>query len=210
MLLVALPRTFSLASARDAGFSRGRLRGAGSVRLAHDLVAQLDDAIDEYERLQLLATVLPQDTAFSHATAGWLLQAPVDPPNRPHIALTPRRVLPQHAGLVVHGRRLTSEDVVVHRGLRVTSGAQTFLDLAAVLPPWELVAVADALVRAGHLTADALISRSSRAGRVRGVVRARACSPLLSPLAMSWPESLMRYWPTTSALPDPQLPVHDR
>ncbi len=212
VLVVALPPTFSLASARAAGLSRGRLRGSGFVRLAHDLVAQLDDAIDECERLQLLATVLPRDTAFSHATAGWLLQAPVDPPSRPHIALTPRRVLPQHAHLVVHGRRLTPEDVVVHRGLRVTSGAQTFLDLAAGLPPWELVAVGDALVRAGHLTADALTSRLSRAERVRGVIRARSCAPLLSPLAMSRPESLMRYWLTTSSLPDPQaqVPVHDR
>lgn len=209
---MALPPTFSLATARAAGLSRGRLRGSGFVRLAHDLVVQLDDAIDECERLQLLATLLPADAAFSHRTAGWLMTAPVDLPSRPHVALTPRRVLPQHQGLVVHGRRLADQDVVVHRGLRITSGAQTFLDLAGELPPWELVAVGDALARAGHLIPDALTHRLARADRVRGVVRARTCAPLLTRLSMSRPESLMRYWLVTSRLPDPQpqVPVHDR
>ncbi len=41
----------------------------------------------------------------------------------------------------MHGRRMEPEDVVVHQGLHPTSGAQTFLDLAAELPPHELVAI---------------------------------------------------------------------
>ncbi|MFD2092357.1 endonuclease domain-containing protein [Blastococcus deserti] len=207
-----LPPSYSAASARAAGLTRGVLRGSRYLRLAHDLTVRLDDAIDECERLQLLASLLPPDAAFSHATAAALLGAPVDAPLRPHVVLTPRRVLPQHSGLVVHARRLGGPDVVVHRDLRLTSGAQTFLDLAAVLPPWELVAVGDALRRAGHMTAATIGERLSRAGRVRGVVRARACAPILSPLAMSRPESLMRYWLVTSDLPhpEPQVPVQDR
>jgi hypothetical protein len=209
---VSLPPVFSAASARAAGLSRAQLRGSGYLRLAHDLIVRLDDAIDERERLQLLATVLPTDAAFSHATAASRFGAPIDPPPRPHVVLTPRRVLPQRAELVVHSRRLEPEDVVAHEGLRLTSGPQTFLDLAAELPPQELAAVGDALMRAGHLAADALDRRLARAHRVRGVVRARDCAPLLSPLAMSRPESVMRYWLVTSDLPEPQLqiPVHDR
>lgn len=182
------------------------------MRLAHGLVVQLEDAIDERERLQLLATVLPDDAAYSHTTAAWLLGAPVTPSRRPHVALTPRRVLPQRAEFVVHGRRLHADDVIEDDGLRLTSGAQTFLDLSAHLPPAELVAVGDALLRKGHLSAAGLAQRLARADRVRGVVRARACAPLLSPLAMSRPESLMRYWLIASGLPhpQPQLPVHDR
>ena len=209
---MALPPSYSAASARAAGISRGVLRGGRYVRLAHDLTVRLDDAIDPYERLRLLATVLPADAAFSHTTAAAMFEAPLDPPPRPHVALTPRRVLPQHAAVVVHRRLLAAEDVVVHRDLRLTSGAQTFLDLAAQPPPWELVAVGDALWRAGHLSGSALDDRLARAARVRGVVRARDCARLLSPLAMSRPESLMRYWLTTSDLPDPQpqVPVQDR
>ena len=207
-----LPTTYSLASARAAGLSRSRLRGSGYVRLAHDLVARLDDAIDLRETLHLMARVLPSDAAFSHGTAAAILGAPVDAPRLHHVALTPRRVLPQRNELVVHSRLLEPADVIEHRGLRLTSGAQTFLDLAPSLWPDELVAVGDALMRERHLTADSLGERLDRAGRVRGVVRARACAPLLSPRSMSRPESLIRYWVVTSDLPSPQvqIPVADR
>lgn len=104
------------------------------------------------------------------------------------------------------------QDVVEHRGLRLTSGAQTFLDMAPSLWPEDLVAVGDALLRAGRMSAAALTERLVRADRVRGVVRARACAPLLSAKAMSRPESLIRYWVLTSDLPAPelQIPIRDR
>ncbi|WP_091769889.1 endonuclease domain-containing protein [Blastococcus aurantiacus] len=208
---MSLPPAWTTAEARTAGLSRGRLHGSAFVRLAHGFTARLDDAVDEVERLRLLTRVLPDDAAFSHATAAALLGAPVDPPARAHVALTPRRVLPQRAQFVVHARRLIDADVVPHRGLRLTSGAQTFLDLAETLPPSELVAVGDALLRAGHLDVCSLSERLDRAARVRGVARARDCAPLLSPLAMSRPESLIRYWLAVSHLPTPvaQVPVHD-
>lgn len=207
-----LPPSYSLASARSAGLTRGRLRGGRYVRLAHDLVVRVDDAIDRVETLRLLAQVLPADAAWSHATAAALLGAPVDPPRFHHVALTPRRVLPQRNELVVHSRLLEPRDVVHHQGLRLTSGAQTFLDLAALTRPEELVAVGDALLRAGRLTTGALAERLARADRVRGVVRARACAAMLSPKAMSRPESLIRYWVTTAGLPTPQaqIPIRDR
>jgi hypothetical protein len=208
---VDLPPTYSLVSARAAGLSRATLRGSGFVRLAHDLHVRLDDAIDLTETLRLIARVLPSDAAFSHRTAASILGAPVDAPRLHHVALTPRRVLPQRDELVVHQRILQPLDVVDHLGLRLTSGAQTFLDLAASLRPEELVAVGDALMRAGHLTGRALTERLARADRVRGVVRARACAPMLCPGAMSRPESLIRYWVVTSDLPAPQvqIPVRD-
>ncbi|CCH88758.1 conserved protein of unknown function [Modestobacter italicus] len=207
-----MPDLFTTATARSAGLSRSMLRGSSFVRLAHGLYVRLDDAIDVPERLAMLATVLPDDSAFSHHTAAALLDAHVDFPPRAHVAVTPRRVLPQHAGVLVHARRLQPRDVVLRRGLRVTSGAQTFLDLAALLPPAELVAVGDALTRAGHLDDARLTERLSRAGRVRGVVRARACAPLLDARSASRPESLIRCWLVWSDLPDPepQVPVHDR
>lgn len=209
---MALPPTYSAAAARAAGISRSRLRGSSFLRLSHDLVVRLDDAIDQRERLQLLATVLPDDAAYSHLTAAAVLGAWVDAPARAHVALTPRRVMPQRAEFVVHTRALSVEDVVDLDGLRVTAGPQTFLDLAQYLPPQELVAVGDALLGAQRMTPEGLAQRLARADRVRGVVRARACAPLLSPKSMSRPESLMRYWLVRSDLPDPapQIPVHDR
>jgi hypothetical protein len=209
---MSLPPTHSLATARAAGLTRGQLRGSRYLRLSHDLVVRLDGAIDTRERLQLLARVLPPDAAYSHLTAAALLGAHVDPPVRAHVVLTPRPVLPQRAEFVVHARLLRDDDVTRLDGLRVTAGPQTFLDLAAALPPAELVAVGDALHRGGHLSPAALGARLARADRVRGVVRARACAPLLVDSSMSRPESLIRYWLHDSDLPEPdvQVPVHDR
>jgi hypothetical protein len=112
----------------------------------------------------------------------------------------------------VHVRALSPEDVVLRGGLSVTSGSQTLLDLSAVLPADELVAVGDALYRAGHLDRDTVGVRLGRAEGTRGIVRARHVAPLLTPLAASRPESLFRYWLTESELPDPrpQVPVFDR
>jgi hypothetical protein len=149
---------------------------------------------------------------FGLQTAGALLGAPLDPPSRIQVVLSPRPIRPQRAGLSVHVRSLLEDDVIAIGDLRITSGAQTFLDLAARLPAAELVAVGDALVRCGEMDAASLARRLERADRVRGVVRARACAPRLDGRAASRPESLVRYWLATSDLPDPQLqvPVHDR
>jgi uncharacterized protein DUF559 len=208
---IRLPASYTWTAARAAGVTRRQV-GQDGVRLGRGLYLSSAVEPDLTARCAAWAQVLPPDSAFSGVTAAVLLGAPLSEPPRLHVALTPRRVLPQHAGLAVHGRRLGPDDVVVDRGLRVTSGAQTFLDLAADLPSQELVAVGDALVRAGHLDAGRLTERLARADRVRGVVRARACAPLLDPRAQSRPESILRYWVLVSDLPEPevQVPVCDR
>src|SRR4051794_16444170 len=207
---IRLPASYTWTAARAAGVTRRQIDQDG-VRLGRGLY--LSRAVDPSlaTRCAAWAGVLPADAAFSGVTAAVLLGAPLSAPPRLHVALLPRRVLPQHAGLVVHGRRLQPQDVVEHEGVRVTSGAQTFLDLAAVLQPPELVSVGDALTRAGLLDDERLTERLSRADRVRGVVRARACAPLVDGRAQSRPESVMRYWILGSDLPapEPQVPVEN-
>jgi len=184
------------------------LRGSGSVRLGHDLVVRLDDAIDEGDRLELHSLRTPPSAM--PLPRGPMARRWTRPSARTSRGCRGASCLDARTSWCT--RRLTTADVVVHRGLRLTSAAQTFLDLAACRSPSELVAVGDALMRQGALTPTALAGGLERAGRVRGVVRARACAPLLSTLSMSRPESLMRYWLTVSDLPDPQaqVPVHDR
>jgi hypothetical protein len=136
--------------------------------------------------------LLPPDVAFGLETAAALLGADLRPPPGVQVVLRPRPVLPRRAGLQVHVRDLRRGDVIEVAGLRVTSGAQTFLDLAARMPPAELVAVGDALMRSPHLSAEELAARLTRADGARGVVRARECAPLLTPTTQSRPESLVR------------------
>ena len=208
---IPLEPQYTWRSARRRGVTRRQIDRDGSP-VARGLYMSRAIDPDLEARCRAWALALPGDAAFSHGTAAELFGVPTSPGSRPHVVLTPRRVLPQFRGLVVHGRRLEPQDLVEHRGLRVTSGAQTFLDLAPVLWPEDLVVVGDALLRSGHMTADILAQRLARADRVRGVVRARACAPLLSPGSMSRPESLIRYWVVTSDLPTPtvQIPVYDR
>jgi hypothetical protein len=197
--------------AREAGARRTQIAADG-VRISRGLYLSTAVQPTLAVRCRAWTRLLPADAAFGLETAAALLGAPVDPPDDVQVVLRPRPVLPQRRGLSVHVRRLRGEDVVVVDGLRVTSPAQLFLDLAAGLPAAELVAVGDHLRRTGALTEADLQRRLARGDRVRGVVRARACAAILSPLAMSRPESLMRYWLVRSDLPDPQpqVPILDR
>jgi hypothetical protein len=156
--------------------------------------------------------VLPAATVVSHSSAAVILGAPLQARWPLHVSVPPGAYRARRRGLRVHVRRLTSEDTTEHRGLPVTSGAQTWLDLAAVLPADELIAVGDSLWRAGHVDGAAVTARIERAGGLRGVVRARACAPLLTPLSASRPESLVRVWLIDAGLPPPrpQVPVLDR
>jgi len=208
---IPLGASYTWREARALGVTRGQIALDG-LPIARGLYVSQAFSPTLAVRCQAWTKLLPPDAAFGLETAAALLGAGVRPPTAVQVALRPRPVLPRRAGLQVHVRDLRADDVVQEDGLRVTSGAQTFLDLAARLPPAELVAVGDALLRRGHLTAEAVDARLARAEGVRGVVRARACAPLLTAKAHSRPESLVRYWLHAAGLPvpTPQVPVHDR
>lgn len=207
---IPLDASYTWSDARARGVTRSQISIDG-IEVARGLYLSRGADADLASRCRAWARVLPPDTAFSMGTAAALHgagPATVDV----HVALTPRRVLPQHTGITVHARALDDDDVVECAGLRLTSGAQTFLDLAPPLLPWDLVALGDALMRQNAMTADDVARRLARADRVRGVVKARAWAPRLTAKAGSHQESVMRYWLMASDLPDPQvqLPVYDR
>jgi hypothetical protein len=156
--------------------------------------------------------VLPEGALVSHTTAAAVLGAPVTAGRPLDFTVRPGLYRARRSGLRIHVRSLAATDEIRFAGLPLTSGPQTWLDLASRLPADELVAVGDALYRGGHLDAGTLAERLGRAGGIRGVVLARQCAPLLTPLAASRPESLIRYWILSAGLPvpRPQVPVHDR
>ncbi|WP_336029520.1 endonuclease domain-containing protein [Geodermatophilus sp. FMUSA9-8] len=197
--------------ARARGATRRQI-ASGGEELTRGLYLSRADLDSLVARCRAWTRLLPPDAAFGLETAAALYGAHTDPPPEVQVVVRPRPVLPQRRGLVVAVRDLRAPDVVEAGGLRITSGAQTFLDLATGLRPAELVAVGDALLRAGRLTPAALAERLERADRVRGVRQARRCAVLLDGRAMSRPESLVRYWLATSDLPAPevQLPICDR
>lgn len=208
---VELGPSYTWRDARSRGVRRSQIAADG-LRVSRGLY--LSSAVEPtlVERCRALGRVLPPGAAFGLETATELYGSPSRRSPEVHVVVGPRKVLPQRRGLRLHVRRLEGADVVPHAGLLVTSGAQTYLDMAARCSPAELVVIGDALLRDGRLTREDLADRLARADRVRGVVRARACGALLSPSAMSRPESLLRYWLLSSDLPAPevQVPVLDR
>ncbi|WP_448639898.1 hypothetical protein [Geodermatophilus sp. URMC 63] len=192
--------------ARDAGLTRAQRRDDG-VRVSRGAYVSRAVPLSLHAACSAVLPVLPAGAVVSHRTAAALLGAPVPHGWPLEVSVPPGTYRPRRRRLRVHVRDLLAEDVTWHRGLPVTSGPQTWLDLAAVLDPPELVAVGDALYRAGHLDEGSLSGRLARADGVRGVVRAREWAPLLSPLAMSRPESVVRCVLIQAGLPHPRPQV---
>jgi hypothetical protein len=206
-----LPPTYTLAAADVAEMTRAQRRTDG-LRLFRGSYVSRSVQLTHSLTVRAALQVLPEGALASHRTAAALMGAPVGATRPLDFAVRPGVYRARRPGLRIHVRSLTAADEILLDGLPMTSGAQTWLDLAATLPMGELVAVGDALWRLGHLDDGVLAERLARSSGARGVVRARACAGLLSPLAMSRPESLLRYWLVMSPLPDPQpqVAIRDR
>lgn len=197
--------------ALQAGMTRAQLRDDG-VRVTRGAYVSRAVPLSLEHACRAAQAVLPATATFSHRRAAALLGAPVALSWPLNVSVPPGTPRPQRVRMRAHRRDLEAADVVLQRGLTLTSGAQTWLDLASRFPAGELVAVGDALYRAGHLDAERLHDRLQRAAGIRGVVLARDLAPLLTPLAASRPESLVRHALISGGLPTPevQLPVFDR
>jgi hypothetical protein len=206
-----LSPTYTVHEARAAGLTRAQLRDDG-VRVTRGAYVSRAVPLTPLTAARAVTPLLPERAAFSHSTAAALLGAPVPHALPLQVAVPPGAPRPRRRGVRVHVRALDGCDVVQVRGVRVTSGPQTWLDLATELPEDELVAAGDALYRADHLDAERLRERLDRAVGTRGVMRARRCAPALDPRAASRPESLIRWWVLDSDLPAPELqvPICDR
>ena len=93
----------------------------------------------------------------------------------------------QRRTVVAHRRILSDDDVVLHRGLPVTSLERTWLDLAAVLDGYDLVAAGDSALRAGAQHA-VLCERVAQQRRLRGTRVARRAVVHLDARSRSRPE----------------------
>jgi hypothetical protein len=207
-----LPPTYTYSAAVIAELTRAQM-GVDGVRITRGAYVSRAVPLTAPYVVRAALDVLPEDgTAASHRTAAVLQGAPLAFSRPLEFTVPPGIYRPRRKGIRIHVRDLADTDRVMVSGIPVTSGAQTWLDLASVLPPDELVAVGDALYRERHLDAAILTERLDRATGTRGAVLARRLAPLLTPLAASRPESLFRYWLVDSDLPDPQpqVPVLDR
>lgn len=204
---------WDLERARSEGVGRCRLQGRSFVRVTPGAYLPVDRAQDLLSRCRALQHVRP-DCVASHWTAVSLLGLPLPPGRRGgplHALVGPAARPLRRAGVV--GHRSGSDFLVVEvGGVRVTDARRTWCDLGrdgAAVP--ELVAVADAMVRA----APGLLSRLQEAALAgnghRGVRNARTALSLVDPRAESVMESWVRVLLVVAGVPRPvpQLVVRD-
>ncbi|MGV8965593.1 MAG: hypothetical protein ACOH2F_04885 [Cellulomonas sp.] len=190
------------------GVTRAQLRNPSLVAPVRGVRMRAEHAGDLAARCRAIGLVLPDDAAFSHATAAalWKLPLPraIDPAAPVHVSgpagrtVTVARPLASHEGI-----RL--DDVARHRGLPVTTVARTWADLGAVLDLTDLVILTDAILALrypGTTTSDLAGALGRAAGR-RGCRALRRALVLARHLVDSPMETLVRLQLVASGFPCP-------
>ncbi|MCU1415384.1 MAG: hypothetical protein JWN80_2724 [Microbacteriaceae bacterium] len=159
----------------------------------------------------MFATRMPPDAIFSHASAARLLSIPIPlyleiSENVDIASHAPHRA-PHATGVRGHKLVLRPDDIVTTYGLRHTSPARTWFDLASDLTLLQLVAAGDFIVQR-RLPSASSVDLARIVGRnvgKRGAVSARQSLPLLSDRAESPPESMLRVILELGGLPKPRI-----
>lgn len=186
-------RPFTRADALAAGITPDMLRGSRFRRLFRGVY--VDAAVHATPVVRAAGALLGVDAdAFaSHASAARLHRVPI--PTLPEEHVTVLRVgdRRQRTGVRVHVARMVLPGEVVRiDGVRVSSAARMFVELASVLSLVDLVVVGDNLVRHRRLTVEQLVAyasscslaHSAKARAAVAYVRAEVDSPMETRLRM--------------------------
>jgi very-short-patch-repair endonuclease len=195
-------RPFGLATAREAGLTKAQLLGSSWRRIGPETYTHRDLDVDQVTRLKAAMCRLPDTAVFSGPSAAFLhgldpqcnvIEATLPSPGR----------IAHRAGIIVRRCQLESDDVVMRRGLRVTSAVRTVVDLACRLPIVEAVVVLDAALHRRLVRIDQLAGQEGR----RGVRNLRRAIELAEPATESPMETRLRLLLVLAGLPRPQVQV---
>ena len=201
---------FTVADALAAGVARSRLRASDLSREFHGVRSNVA-ATTLVQRCRALATRLPPDAAFSHATAALLIGAPLPPELERdptlHVTVPAPRRAPRGRHVVGHQSRSVRTWSV--RGVRITVPEQTWCALAETLRLDDLVAVGDHLVDTTRpIVSQAMLRAEVTSSSGRGVRALRSALALIDGRAQSRPESRTRTICTVAGL-GPCIPNPD-
>ncbi|MDQ0663543.1 hypothetical protein QFZ35_002041 [Arthrobacter ulcerisalmonis] len=211
---------FTVSEARAANLSRGRLRSSDLASAGRLLYLP---AGWEFE-LPSLARALSAATPgawVSHLTAAVLLGLwlPAWLQHCRDLHLSKPRSLPQvrRHGVVGHTVLAYDDEIMLWEGIRISTPARTWLDLARVLPMEDLIALGDQLIRQPRQelelrsqpwsTVQELREMLTRHPKMQGIVKARAAVEMIRAGADSAPETFLRLAMIDAGLPEPELQV---
>ncbi len=164
------------------------------------------------QRASLLARVLPDHHVIADRTAAWLwgidtyAWSESEEPAAIDVCAFRGNEPTHRDGARGRSRDLSSDDVVVLGGVRVTTPLRTAMDLGCQLKSREALAALDAFARLHGVTADVLVRELPRFRRRRGVRQLKELAPLADPRSESPRESWMRHDILIAGLtaPEPQ------
>ena len=154
-------------------------------------------AVRQLEALRAASVRLPSGAAFSGLTAAWIHGLDVEPCSPIELTIPSPTTVSTRAGMRVRRRKLREDEVVVVRGLRVTSVLRTLRDICARLPLIESVVTVDMALHARLVSLDA----------VKGVRVLQRVAEYADAASESPMESRLRMVLVLAGLPRPEAQV---
>ena len=209
---------FTVHEARAANLSRARLRASDVARSSRLIYFPGGWDFEIRSLARALSAATPGGW-ISHLTAAIVhgLWLPVWCCGSRELHLSKPKVLPpvRRQGVVGHTVLAFPDEVTALDGIRISTPARTWLDLARILPLEDLVAVGDQLVRYPRpgleirtepwATREQLRTMLKRHPKLQGIVKAREAAELIRVGADSAPETFLRLALTAAGLPEPEL-----
>ena len=168
---------------------RERVHDPASIAVAWNVVLSFESAAAWY------GAEMPKPVAQLHVTA----------------PRTRGRWSDRVSGIRLHRAAVAPHDIVIVRGVRVTSPLRTAIDISRHRAIEEAVAIVDSFLRACLFTAEEFIARAERS-LGPGRLRIQTVASLIDPLSGSILESLTRVllWRNNLAVPDTQFTFRDQ
>ncbi|HSS61624.1 MAG TPA: DUF559 domain-containing protein [Candidatus Limnocylindrales bacterium] len=161
--------------------------------------------------LRAVARRLPAGAAFSGNTAAWLHGIDLPPCDPVEVTIPQPSGSGHRAGALVRRVALSSEDIVVRRGLPATSALRTLVDLGGRDPLTEAVVAADLIFHSRLVSTAEVNSYVAEHPGAKGIARLRRVMEQAEPKAESAMETRLRMLLVLAGLPRPkvQVSLHD-
>jgi len=196
-------RPFNLNEAREHGVTKHQLVGAQWRRLGGGYYASSAIADAPMVRFTAALRRLP-DGVLSGLSAAFLHGLDYPPCSPVEVTI---RGTSRFAGLAICRNLLVPEDIVMRRGLRVTSPLRTVVDLVSRLATVEGVVALDAALHKRLVSLEHVRAWIDAHPRHRGVAKLRRAVDLAEPEGESPMETRLRLILVFAGLPRPQVQV---
>ncbi|HEX3197281.1 MAG TPA: DUF559 domain-containing protein [Propionibacteriaceae bacterium] len=196
-------RPFSRAQARAPVSGSAKFLGPQFHKILYDAYVSSSVPITTRLRAEAALSLSAPGSYISHHTAAELWGGVVPACSDVHITVRGASPRSRRQGIKAHSTTGSTITSTVH-GLRISSPAQTFLDLASTLDLVDLVVLGDSLVKAKRVTPEDLIAAASE-WIGSGAAQARKAARFVRKGVDSPKETRLRMLLVLAGLPEPTV-----